>query len=61
MTKEDYDTITAMEKYGGGFARAIAKAFTVADPLNRKTLVEAFPDLFSRYRDMAAAEVTCGA
>ena len=60
MTKEDYDTITAMEKYGGAFAKAIAKAFAAGDPANRRTLAEAFPELFSRYRAMAAAEVSNG-
>lgn len=61
MTKEDYETVTAMEKYGGSFAKALAQAFIAGDPLNRSKLMTAFSDIFGRYRDMAAAEVSHGA
>lgn len=40
-------------KIGGGFASALAVAFRRADPGNRRRLREAFPDLISRYAEMA--------
>lgn len=38
-----------MERYGGGFATAIAKAFYVADTGNRRLLLGAFGHLFEEY------------
>jgi hypothetical protein len=38
-----------MERYGGGFATAIAKAFYVADTDNRRLLLGAFGHLFEDY------------
>ncbi len=40
-----------MEMYGGGFAKAIALAYFRADGTNRPRVVEAFPELFERYKD----------
>lgn len=38
-----------MEKFGGGFATQIAKAYYVADTTNRATLIKAFGNLFELY------------
>jgi hypothetical protein len=42
-----------MERYGGSFASAIARAWQCADPDNRARLSAAFPELFKRYADIA--------
>ena len=38
-----------MERYGGGFAEAIALAYFRGDDTNQLRVVEAFPELFERY------------
>jgi hypothetical protein len=38
---------------GGGFAAAIALAYFRADSDNKARLLEAFPDLFAKYRQWA--------
>jgi len=38
-----------MERYGGGFAEAIALAYFRGDGPNQVRVVEAFPELFERY------------
>lgn len=42
-------TARAMDAYGGSFAYHIAKALEVADSSNRATLIDAFPDLMSKF------------
>lgn len=46
---QQYASAKTMEKYGGGFASALALAFSRADLTNRATLLEAFSPLFMRY------------
>ena len=43
----------AMEKVGGGFAAAIGVAYYRADSDNKARLLDAFPDLFAKYRQWA--------
>jgi hypothetical protein len=43
----------AMEKVGGGFAAAIGVAYYRADSDNKARLLEAFPELFAKYRQWA--------
>lgn len=38
-----------MDRYGGGFAEAIALAYFRADSTNKVRVVDAFPELFERY------------
>lgn len=45
--------VACMERYGGSFAQAIARAWQCADPDNRARLSAAFPELFKRYADIA--------
>ena len=49
----DHDTFirtcSNMERSGGSFAAHIAKAGFKADLENRKKLLEAFPELFSKF------------
>lgn len=50
---EDYDVqekvLSAMERYGGAFARTLAQLTRVADPLNRNRLLSCFTDVYLRY------------
>lgn len=45
-----------MQRMGGSFASAIADAFFVADSYNTQRLLLAFPELFTRYKQMADAD-----
>lgn len=38
-----------MDRYGGGFAEAIASAYFRGDSTNKVRVVDAFPELFERY------------
>ena len=42
--------VDAMEKFGGSFAKAIARAWSVADLDNRRKLRAAFGDLLALYK-----------
>lgn len=48
--QEDWEIIEAMEKYGGNFVQAIAKACYCADGNNYMKIREAFPELFEEYK-----------
>ena len=50
---DEMETIAAMEKYGGGFASAIARSAQRADQSNYARLKSAFPDLWEEYAEMA--------
>jgi len=41
--------VDVMEQYGGSFARAIARAYRLADVHNAEKLEEAFAPLFNSY------------
>jgi len=50
MTEQErFDTLKAMEVYGGGFAGRLAEAWQVADSFNSNRLAAAFPDLIAKY------------
>ena len=49
----DHRTLEAMERYGGSFASAIARAACHADHMNYQRLKSAFPDLWRDYAEMA--------
>ena len=50
---ELHKTLNEMEKYGGGFVKALAKAWKRADRINHLKLKEAFGDIFSKYEEFA--------
>jgi len=50
---ENHRAAKAMEKWGGGFASALAVAYFHADADNQARLLAAWPELFERYRRMA--------
>lgn len=39
---ERYHTVASMERHGGGFCRALAQAWYVADPRNKQRIEMAF-------------------
>lgn len=49
MKDADLNTITAMSRFGGGFASSLANAFLKADAYNFRRLKEAFPDMWEEY------------
>lgn len=49
----DMKVIECMQKYGGGFMKALAEAFLKADPINRWKIKGAFDDEWEEYRTMA--------
>jgi hypothetical protein len=48
--------LAAMTRYGGSFAKTLARLYAVADADNRDRLRAAFADLFTTYARLAAAE-----
>lgn len=55
MAKEDdLDMLEAMERIGGDFVKALAKAAGRADVHNYRKLEEAFPEIWKDYREKAA-------
>jgi hypothetical protein len=49
----DSDTIDAMIRYGGSFAKRLGEAFLAADAQNAATLQAAFPKLWTEYQQAA--------
>jgi len=45
--------IKAMRIYGGGFVRALAECFLLADSRNLARLTQAFPDYVTKYQELA--------
>lgn len=56
MSEKDLQVIEAMEKYGGSFVVALAKAFRVADQHNTIKLKHAFPEYWNEYAEMSEHE-----
>jgi hypothetical protein len=55
---DDYAVISAMLIFGGSFAEAMAKAWQRGDAVNRARVKAAFPDLFTKYAEMARQHQT---
>jgi len=53
MTNKELNTITAMSRFGGGFAASLANTFLKADSSNFLRLKNAFPELWEQYEKMA--------
>jgi len=47
--------IETMLRYGGGFAKALARAAQLADSDNLRRIKQGWPDYWQRYSDMANA------
>lgn len=50
LTNDEYDLLMAMQKYGGGFASALAQAWLLADLNNKRKLRNEFRELLESYR-----------
>jgi len=48
--EKEYQTVEAMEKFGGSFVKALARAFHRADPINFIKLKNAFPEYWEEYK-----------
>jgi hypothetical protein len=53
-------TLEAMERYGGNFARTLAKLYRSGDPDNQAILRHAFGILFAQYAGLADLESAKG-
>jgi len=49
-TNDEYRLLLVMQKYGGSFASALAQAWLLADPDNRRKLRNEFGELLESYR-----------
>ena len=50
---ENFHVVSAMNRYGGSFAKALSEAFFTADADNFARLKAAFPELWAEYEEMA--------
>ena len=59
MANNDWVTedeiVDVMVFYGGSFVRALGRLYLVADAVNRRRVVDAFPDYFDEYREIVKA------
>ena len=46
---ESFWTLQTAMKHGGSFIQAVALAGTIADPVNLKRLLDAFPEITAEY------------
>lgn len=55
---EDYkiDLFAAMEQYGGSFAKALAKAWTAADHINKTKIETVWVDMIANYTKFVKEE-----
>ena len=54
-TVTDLEVVDQMSEYGGNFARQLAAAFRIAEPMNRQRIKSAFPEIWSGYTDAATS------
>lgn len=54
MSSEDINIVEAMQRFGGGFANALAKAAIRADADNFRRIKEGWPELWEEYSKLAA-------
>jgi len=53
MRDDALEVVEAMDKYGGGFVKALAQCIRRADCQNEDRLRLAFRDYWQKYRDLA--------
>ena len=58
MEISDLEILDAMQKWGGGFVSAFAKAYRVADDDNRRLLKPVFDKYRESYRQAAEIDVS---
>lgn len=52
MNEDEIEVVSAMERYGGSFVKALANCFFLADRENIDRLKKAFPEYWERYATM---------
>lgn len=50
LNEDEYEVVSNMEKYGGGFVKSLANCFHHADYINKVTLINAFPVVWEAYQ-----------
>ena len=55
MKENEIVVVEAMEKYGGGFVKALAECFRRADHINLAILKTAFKHYWDEYEEIAGA------
>ena len=58
MISDDVQVLESMNRYGGGFIKALAAAASVADSENLAKLKHAFSNYWDEYRTLAEQEQT---
>jgi hypothetical protein len=53
VTREEFEVVAAMTKYGGGFIKALAECFRRADHGNWRKLRATFSGYWAEYAEMA--------
>jgi len=48
----------AMIQYGGHFVQCLGQALSIADPINRDRIEEAFPEYWAEYAEIAEVNTT---
>jgi hypothetical protein len=48
----DLEVVTAMLRYGGSFAQALARCWQAADPINQQRIRVAFADIWLQYGEL---------
>lgn len=54
----DLEILSAMRKYGGSFACSLGKLGQLSDDDNLRRIRDAWPDLWSKYREFALMDRT---
>lgn len=52
MSEQEICVVDKMDKYGGSFVKALARAFYLADRFNFRKLKNAFPEYWDQYEEM---------
>lgn len=56
LADSNHRAAALMQRFGGGFASALALAYLRADSVNQAKILSAFGDLFEKYRDLTREE-----
>jgi hypothetical protein len=49
----EFELLEAMTVYGGSFVQKLAELILLADPVNKRILLEAFPEYIEQYTELA--------
>ena len=60
MTDEEIGVVEAMQKYGGGFVKALGSACWLADEGNLALIKQTWPDYWQRYTKLSQKKREAG-